>query len=276
MGRFSDRLRTGDVCVGLMATIPHRTAIEVLGFVGLDFACIDQMFGPSDWNDVANMVRGAQVFGLDPLVRISAYPWVGAPDRRLAVDAARAFSLGATGVVFSSGQAIDVEQVVHAAATWHKDVHIHPFSRDDYGQYSQKVSDDRYAIPLIESEDGVRNIEEILDVEGLKVLWLGLSDLSRVLGHPFDYEHPDVWRLIDRTVEKAHAKGIAIAGNVGYEFSKDIDAISGRVKRLRDHGIEIIWLQNLGFLIQWYLRDVISHVRDQPATDTVGVKRSAP
>jgi 4-hydroxy-2-oxoheptanedioate aldolase len=60
---------------------------------------------------------------------------------------------------------------------------------------------------MIEDTEGVANLEEILGkVPGVGAVLIGEGDLSQELGHPREYEHPDVVKAMDEIVKicKAH------------------------------------------------------------------------
>lgn len=260
MGRFLRKLEGGQVTFGSIDSIGSRTLTEVIAFAGLDALVVDTMFCSMDWELIATLGRSARLYDLDSMVRIPSFPWIGGTDRRMAVDAARAFGVGAVGVVFSCTTAEEVQQVVEVSQNWHRDIHIHPFTREDFAQYERRVAQESVAMPLIESLDALENLEAILAVDGVKTVWMAMTDLSRVLGHPFDYEHPEVTKALDRALALARNRGVALGANVGYEFSRSLDEMSARVGRMVAQGFRSIWFQNTGFLIQWFYRGLLERV----------------
>ena len=63
----------------------------------------------------------------------------------------------------------------------------------------------------IEGLEGINNLDEILDVKGLDVIFLGPYDLSQSCGVPGDVTNPIVVEKMKEAVKKAAAKG----GKVG-------------------------------------------------------------
>ncbi len=61
-----------------------------------------------------------------------------------------------------------------------------------FEEYRDHEADDVVVIVQIEHIDAVRNMESILAVEGVAGFFVGPYDLSGSLGHPGDFEHPDV------------------------------------------------------------------------------------
>ena len=149
--------------------------------------------------------------------------------------------------------------MVAVSQDWHRKQHIHTFDIADYEDYKKQVISEPFAVPIIEEADLFQDIDRVLAIKGLKAVWLGLSDLSRELGHPFDYEHPDVWAAIDKTVAQAKDKGIVVVGNVGWG-SRTIDAQIERVLRLWDHGVGIVSMQHI---VQPIYEHIIGTVRSR-------------
>jgi 4-hydroxy-2-oxoheptanedioate aldolase len=64
---------------------------------------------------------------------------------------------------------------------------------------------------MIEDVAGVQNLPQILDeVPGIGLVLIGEGDLSQELGHPRQYEHPDVLAHKARVLEACLARGVAV------------------------------------------------------------------
>ena len=82
-----------------------------------------------------------------------------------------------------------------------------------------------------EGKKAVENLDEILDVPGVDVLFIGPYDLSSSLGHVGEVNHPDVIACIQGIIEKANAKGVKLGC-----FA---DTVEG-AKKWRDMGIKFV------------------------------------
>jgi 2-keto-3-deoxy-L-rhamnonate aldolase RhmA len=246
-----NKVAKGEVALGSMDTLGSSRLTEVMGLAGIDALLIDQMFCPADWATVAEMVRAARNFRMDVLVRVQGFPWLDRTDHRMAVDAVRALGVGANGVVVSCTTVEEVEQLIEVSKDWHRDIHLHPFGDEEFDDYARSVADDCVVMPMIESERSLEAIDEILALPGLKAVTLGMTDISRILGHPFEYEHPEVGEVVDRAIESARRQGVAIGANLGYAYSRSLDDMEDRMKRMAAQGFQFLWLQNNGFVVQW-------------------------
>jgi 2-dehydro-3-deoxyglucarate aldolase/4-hydroxy-2-oxoheptanedioate aldolase len=59
----------------------------------------------------------------------------------------------------------------------------------------------------IENVEAVADVDYIAAVEGVDVLFVGPADLSQSLGIPGQWDHPDLWRAIERTAEACRRVG---------------------------------------------------------------------
>jgi 2-keto-3-deoxy-L-rhamnonate aldolase RhmA len=72
-------------------------------------------------------------------------------------------------------------------------------TQDDY---VEQCNNDLLVVVQVETVLGVKNIEEIADVDGIDMIFLGPMDLSASIGRMGQYEHPDVVALIQKAERK--------------------------------------------------------------------------
>ena len=96
----------------------------------------------------------------------------------------------------------------------------------DFGEYIQHANDDIAVVIQVEQREGAENIEEIVKVEGIDVLFIGPYDLSASMGLTGQVEHPEVQKTVEhifRTAKKAGLKtGI---------FGMDAQAVGKYIKQ---------------------------------------------
>ena len=67
---------------------------------------------------------------------------------------------------------------------------------------------------MIEDKDGVKNIDEILNVKGIGAVIFGPYDYSFCIGHPGKTDHPEVlkaWKTVKKICDKANVPLIGFA-----------------------------------------------------------------
>lgn len=101
------------------------------------------------------------------------------------------------------------------------------FTADDYATEPVtekiRVADERTLVMcLIETAEGIENIDKIAAVPGVDVLWLGHFDLTNFLGIPAQFDHPKYVKAIDKLTAAAKKHGKVLACMTGSDaWSKE-------------------------------------------------------
>lgn len=247
--RLLECVRRGDVALGALTLGVGPEIIETIGYAGFDYVVIDQMLTSVDWHDTAHMIRAAHTAGVTAIVRTPANPWVGTPDPRILADVTRALAIGADGVMVSISERQQAEQLMEVGSDWHRNVHIIPFGTEDFSAVAERVRASTLIVPLLESAEALENAEQILSVPGLRLAMIGVTDMAKEMGFPLQYEHPDVWAMVDRIVALGKKYDVLVGANTGYA-SASLEGQADRVRSLASHGASFVQTQTLQFLLQ--------------------------
>jgi 4-hydroxy-2-oxoheptanedioate aldolase len=230
IGRLKERIRNGETVVGPFVIVPSAALVDTLGYAGMDFCIIDTEHGPISAETAADLVIAAQGSGVAPIVR------VGQNDERLIL---RALDVGADGVqVPQINTADDASRVIHAAKyapLGARGLSIFTRAGDYYAtrgvDHAARQNAETMVVVHIEGRQGLDNLDDIMRVDGLDVLFLGPYDISQSLGMPGDVRHPKVERALSEAAGKARAKGRAVGS-----YAKDVEM--GRW--LKDLGVQYL------------------------------------
>lgn len=261
MNRLFRKLTNNELALGVwIKGGPHLVA--TLANAGFDYVRPDMMYSSIDWKELDHIHRTAMSVDMATWVRIASNPWLAGENQlQVVVDAARAFSLGVQVVQVSIASAVQVRALVEVTKDWHRSgAGEYPHSKDTFVSQGKRVVDEIMVVPAIESKSAIQQIDEILEVEGLRAVQIAVTDFSKELGYPFDYENPAIWRAIDDLVQKAHARGIVVVANTGYDYTTT-EEITGRVKRLYDHGVRVVLMQGAEFLLEQFSRNLIQSIQ---------------
>ena len=118
--------------------------------------------------------------------------------------------------------------------------------------YAKNANDSILSIVIIESQEGLANLDEIVEVDGVDIIYFGAFDLSQDFGCPGEVKNPKVISAIQRGVEIVNRKGKCAGGFVPQ--SKD------DVKWLLDMGMRFITYQvdssiiynHVSFITDWF------------------------
>jgi 2-keto-3-deoxy-L-rhamnonate aldolase RhmA len=236
--------------------------VPTLARAGFDFVRPDMMFSAMDWRELDHIHRAAQAVGLATWVRIPANPWLsGTEQLQITVDVARAFSLGIQFVGASIASAKQVAACVEVAKDWHRSgAGEYPNSNETFAAMNKKSADAAIFVPHVEAGTAIHDIDEILKIEGLRIVMLAMTDFSKALGYPFQYDHAEVWKALDSIVVKAHSRGIVIAANMGYAFTTAQQMLE-RVHKMHQHGVRICLMQGADNMLENFARPLVGDIR---------------
>jgi 4-hydroxy-2-oxoheptanedioate aldolase len=200
------RLRAGEFVLGTFLELPSPALVEILGLSGFDFVIIDREHGSIDLHETENLIRAAQCTGIAPIVRVAEnHP----------VLVRQPLDMGAAGVqVPQIGSQESALQVVKSALFAPEGERgLQPFVRGasyratDPATFMANANRDSVLVVHIEGESGASNLEAILQVERIDVIFIGPYDLSQSLGLPGQVNHPRVENRVSEIAALARGAG---------------------------------------------------------------------
>lgn len=194
------RLAAGESVYGCFVRYPEPTLIEVLGYLGWDFLVFDGEHGTAEPRDVENMVRAAELRGVTPITRV---PTNQAP------IILRHMDTGAHGLhVPWVNSAAEAEAVVRAVKYGPRGIRgLAGVRANDYNQrgtlseYVEIANRETLVIIHIETADAVKQLPEIVQIDGIDVIFIGPTDLSHSLGVPGQLQHPGVQAVFQQITD---------------------------------------------------------------------------
>jgi len=175
--RLRGKLKGGDPVLGLWAGIANTFTAEIGARAGYDYVCVDLQHGLSNEATLVPMFQAIQAGGSVPMVRLAwNEPWL----------IMRALDLGAAGVILPL-----IDNAAEAARAV-ESCRYPPHGRRSYGPVRADITmgslaledlgGDALCLAMIETREGLDNLDEIAATPGLDGLYIGPSDLSLALG----------------------------------------------------------------------------------------------
>ena len=95
------------------------------------------------------------------------------------------------------------------------------------------------------------------------MIYLGMGDLTKALGHPGNDRHPDVREVIGRIVGKAQSRDIAVCANaLGYQDGVDLsELIADGVESLWKLGVKAVLVPRPTMILQYFYEKTLERVR---------------
>ncbi|KAF7190001.1 2-keto-3-deoxy-L-rhamnonate aldolase [Pseudocercospora fuligena] len=214
---------------GTVLTIPSPVIAQLAGLIDADFAMIDMEHAPMTIDIVTHMVSAyvtASSGSKFPLIRIPSHgvEWV-----KWALDS------GAAGIVIPMvNDAAEMRAIIDKAVyppggrrsfgpIYAPFAHPEGSASGMAGYMERARSGDIALLPMIESKEGLQNVEEILSMPEVSGTFIGPADLrlSLGLGPAVDGDEPEFLEALAkiRTSAKKHGKVVGTMG-MGQETAK--------------------------------------------------------
>lgn len=203
--QFRESMKNGPVIGPFMKTC-DPAFVEAAGYAGMNFVILDMEHGPVDIENMQNNIRAAQLAGVFPIVRVSGPEYIS-----------KALDIGAAGIQVPQISTMEEAQNVIKEAKFYpggergicrfvRAAHYSTMAREQYFAEADKA----LVILQVEGQEAIENLDTIMDVEGIDILFIGPYDLSQSLGVPGQTTHPKVIRQMQKIVRAAKERGILV------------------------------------------------------------------
>jgi 4-hydroxy-2-oxoheptanedioate aldolase len=213
---------------GLWRIIPSPALSELLAQSGLDFQILDCEHGAYDYATLLPDLLACERHGCAPLVRVSGTDQT---------EVQRCLDLGARGLVFP--QLANLADFAAAAAMMDYAPAgtrgFNPFVRA--GAYGSTSAVGRpWFVPIIETLAAVAQLDAILELERIDLVYVGSYDLSAQLGVAGKMDAPALTQVVDRILAASRRAGKPVGMMVLSEEAARLQAERGVAALV--HGVE--------------------------------------
>tara|TARA_B100000676_G_C18085903_1_gene855024 strand:+ start:2338 stop:3105 length:768 start_codon:yes stop_codon:yes gene_type:complete len=215
--KIKQKWRDGKSCTMGWLSVSHSFSAEMMARQGFDCLCVDLQHGTSEMGDILPMLQAISQTETVPVVRVA---W----NEPAAIM--KALDLGAYGIIVPLvNNAAEAAQAV-AACRYPPDGmrSSGPVRAAHYGgtNYFNEANNEIIVMAMIETKEGIANLDEICATPGLDAVYIGPADLSFALGLPPQPDNHDPVHLAtcDKIRDTAHKHGIkAVMHCAGAEFA---------------------------------------------------------
>ena len=205
------KLKSGKTVIGTWNTLGSTMSTKVLASSNLDFQIIDMEHGPFSLSNIHDHVVSSSYFGCETLFRVPTNdPWMSL----------QALDQGVSGILVP--QVEDKMSALKASSS----LKYHPlgergfspftlsgeFTNEKVKQYHEDSNSNNILILLLESKKALNNLEEILEIAEVDVIYIGAYDLSKSLNIPGDIFNKRVVDLVQQA-SKLIEKSNKVAGS---------------------------------------------------------------
>ncbi len=239
---LKDRMAADDVALGMVVRLGRSAEIaRIARATGHDFIFVDGQHALYSPETIGHIAQAAIGCGVAPIVRA----------RHLEdADVPRFLDNGVMGIVYpdvnNAAEARRAVEICKFPPLGRRSVSgaysIFDFKPMPVAESSRILNDTTLVICMIETAEGLENVEAIAAVEGVDVVHIGCNDLLTNLGRPGAFGDRIIMDAIDRMIRacKKHGKWAGLGGD------RDL----GRQAQLIGQGIRFITTQtDIGFLM---------------------------
>ena len=197
MNKVKEKLERGETVVMVNPNYPSPGIVEFIGKLGFDVAFIDTEHGPIGMERIEDMVRAAKVAGISTVLR---------PAENNRPMIVRYLDRGVDGLMVPHVDTAEAaERIVETVR---------------YARFENP--DDTLILAMIESPEAIANLDGILAVDGIDMVFIGPSDLSQTMGFPGQPNHPEVAAAMDVIITKALAAGKPVGAAVDWNNTRPL------------------------------------------------------
>ena len=189
-------------------TLADPAMVEIAGFAGIEAVMLDCEHGMIDSETVRSMFAHAQAAGIAPVFR---------PRNFDSAACRQALDQGAAGIhvahIDSADEARDVVAACRYAPLGRREMSLGRaigYEIANLPEYVAQANDRQLLAVMIESVEGLDNVNDIASVSGIDVLHMGIADLTHAMGLTFGEENPEIADMIERVLEAGRKHNVAV------------------------------------------------------------------
>jgi 4-hydroxy-2-oxoheptanedioate aldolase len=228
---------------------------EIMGHAGFDSVTVDCQHGMFDFHQMLPMLQALSATPTTPIVRV---PW---NDPALVMHALDAGAYGIICPMINNAQ--EAKKLAHAAR-------YEPDGGRSFGpargvlyggaDYAAHANEEIVVFAMVETRDGVANLDSILQTKGIDGVYIGPNDLALALGAKpgSDLTEPRVIETIAAILARAKA----------HKKFAGIFCSSGAVAAARrKQGFDLVTLQHEGSLLTAAAKAIVAAALSEPPAD---------
>jgi 4-hydroxy-2-oxoheptanedioate aldolase len=206
---LNEKFRSGKEILGTWGLLPSPEMVHVMITAGLDFVIIDMEHGPADILTAHRMVMAAEAAGGTALIR------VGSNDEDVIL---KALDTGVSGIlvphIASKAEATKAVEWMMFPPEGGRG--YSPFTKAGAYHYQAGfvVGANKTILKgiIVEGKEGLENLDAILTVESLNLIYVGTYDISSTLGIAGQTGHPEVLKVLEASAAKILKAGKMVGG----------------------------------------------------------------
>jgi 4-hydroxy-2-oxoheptanedioate aldolase len=206
VNKFKRALTDKKPQIGMWSSLSSHIVAEILANAGFDWVLLDTEHSPNELPMVQAQLHAMVGGTASPVVR---------PAWNDMVLIKRYLDIGAQSLLLPYVQSADeAKDAVRYSRYPQQGVRgVAGSTRAaGYGRikdYLKRANEEICVLVQVETRKAIANIEAIAETEGVDGVFIGPNDLSADLGHLGNWQHPDVWKVMEEAARKIRKAGKA-------------------------------------------------------------------
>ena len=236
---LKQKIKSGKPVLGTFIGSTDPSLTRIFAQIGFDFLIIDLEHGLINPETLQQMLLLFEGTPTCPIVRV---PWHEPAWAKWALDC------GAEGLLFPNINNADTahQVVAHCKYPPQGSRGFFPKAASNFliniDEYMQDINERIQVWVQIEHQDGIKNLDEILQVTGIDALFIGPADLSMSLNVYNDYQNDIFINAVNTVLDKAAENKTALVYHL-YELSQEAANLAKDKTNIFSLGYDFIFAQ---------------------------------
>ncbi|NHN32773.1 HpcH/HpaI aldolase family protein [Paenibacillus agricola] len=211
--RVLRKLRAGKVALCTKLNLSDARGAEIAAMSGFDCIWTDMEHVGNDWSSVEKQIMAGKMYDVDTIVRVA---------RGSYSDYIRPYEMDATSIMVPHIMSLKDAKAVVRSTKFHP-LGLRPvdggnadgaYCHIEFMDYIRQANEERFNVLQIEDVEALEELEEIIALPGLDMIFFGPGDFSQSIGAPGQMNHP---LLIEtrKQIAELSIKHNKYAGTVG-------------------------------------------------------------
>lgn len=258
-----EKLMRGEKIMGVEMWLKDPRCVELMGFAGFDFVHIEQEHVGRNWDNVESIIRTAEIYNMSVVYRTEQC----FRDEPPVNEIIKAIICGANMVMVPTVSTPEAAKKIVEAAKYpplgrrgmstcdrsFPEIWPRPGETMNIRQAAAEVNAETMVWVIIETPEGVENIERILDVDGIDVVGFGHQDYTIAAGIEDDRSE-----LVDQAREKI-SQAAKKKGKLMWDYIDDdsqLDGVKRRGTPILMYGVDTLLIERMYFDMARKFREI--------------------
>ncbi len=206
VNHFKHALKAGKPQIGIWSSLSSHIVAEILSHSGFDWVLLDTEHSPNELPMVQSQLHAMQGGTANPVVRVAwndmvmvkRYLDIGA--QSLLLPYVQTAEEARNAVLYTRYPQDGVRGVAGATRA------------AGYGrikEYFKRAAGELCLLLQVETRKSIANLDAIAAVEGVDGIFIGPNDLSADMGYLGNWQHAEVWKVMEQAAKKIRNAGRA-------------------------------------------------------------------